>query len=158
MVLFNFFLFPLHFPFWDLVLKTWLNSGSTFLSGILTGEAVAFMLHYISRYTLSVRLPPNLIRWCSASMTCKARWQLWLLSSKQILKAPFSEDNSPIVSSIISGMPTFPTFVYAELLEAFDRANIIKTTLCHLYFYLELCYWITQLLTQQGTWGEIVRA
>ena len=97
MVLFNFFLFPLHFPFWELVLKTWLNSGSTFLSGILTGEAVAFMLHYISRYTMSVCLPQNLIRWYSASMTCKARWQLWLLSSKQILKAPFSKDNSHCV-------------------------------------------------------------
>lgn len=158
MVLFNLFLFSLHFPFWELVLKTWLNLGSTFLSGILRGAAVAFMLHYISRYTISVCVPQNLIRWCSASTACKARWQLWLLSSEQILKVPFSKDNSPIVSSIIFGMSTFPTFVYAELLEDFDRANIIKTTLCHLYFYLELCYWITQLLSQQGTWGRIARA
>lgn len=101
------------------------------MARILTGEAVAFVLHYISRYTMSGCPPHNLIsrRWCSVSMTCKEGWQLWLLCSEQILKVPFSKDNSPIVSAIISGKSTFPTFVYAELLEALDRANIIKTTL-----------------------------
>lgn len=89
-------------------------------------------------YPMSRSPPNNLIsrQLCRVSITCKEGLLLWLLCSKQTWKVPFSKDNSPIVSVIISGMWTFFTFVYPELLEALDRADILKTTLCHLYFIL----------------------